>query len=337
LNECETQQSHPDICACWVSLCSTQPTPILYPLPMSDRITIIGAGAWGSALGNLTQINGCEPTIWSRNCDRTLAEMVADRVAIISAVSMSGVLAVIDRLAGAIEPQQIIVTATKGLDAKTNLTPAQLWRKAFPENPIVVLSGPNLSLEIQQGLPAATVVASDRAAAATKVQEIFSSPKFRVYTNDDPVGVEIAGTVKNVIAIAAGTCDGLKLGNNAKSALLTRGLAEIIRIGQYWGGKTETFYGLSGLGDLLATCNSPLSRNYQVGYGLAQGKTLTEVLANLSGTAEGINTTKVLIQIADRHQIYMPITALVDRLLQGQITAPEAIVALMSLDRKSEY
>jgi glycerol-3-phosphate dehydrogenase (NAD(P)+) len=304
---------------------------------MSDRITIIGAGAWGGALANLTNINGYNPTVWSRNCGKILIESVIDRVAIISAVSMSGVPAVIEQLLGSIEPNQIIVTATKGLDAKTNLTPAQLWRNSFPENPIVVLSGPNLSLEIQQGLPAATVVASHNSAAATKIQEIFSSAKFRVYTNDDPVGVEIAGTVKNVIAIAAGTCDGLNLGNNAKSALLTRGLAEIIRIGQYWGGKPETFYGLSGLGDLLTTCNSPLSRNYQVGYGLAQGKTLSEVLADLKGTAEGVNTTKVLIQIANQNQIYMPITVLVDRLLQGQITAQEAIIALMSRDRKSEY
>jgi glycerol-3-phosphate dehydrogenase (NAD(P)+) len=304
---------------------------------MPDRITIIGAGAWGGALAKLTQVNGYEPTIWSRNCRRDLAETILDRTAIISAVSMSGVRAVIDRLQGSIAPQQIIVTATKGLDAQTNLTPAQLWHQAFPANSIVVLSGPNLSLEIQQGLPAATVVASHDAAAANTIQEIFSSSKFRVYTNDDPVGVEIAGTVKNVIAIAAGTCDGLKLGNNAKSALLTRGLAEIIRIGQHWGGNTATFYGLSGLGDLLTTCNSPLSRNYQVGYGLAQGQSLSEVLANLQGTAEGINTTQVLMQVANNNQIYMPITALVDRLLQGQITAPEAIIDLMSRDRKSEY
>lgn len=304
---------------------------------MSDQITIIGAGAWGSALAKLTQINGYKPTIWSRNCGEILTDSIANRVAIISAVSMSGVSKVIEQLQGSITTDQIIVTATKGLDAKTNSTPAQLWHKSFPENPIVVLSGPNLSIEIQQELPAATVVASYHLDAAIKIQEIFSSPKFRVYTNDDPVGVEIAGTVKNVIAIAAGTCDGLNLGNNAKAALLTRGLAEIIRIGQYWGGKTETFYGLSGLGDLLTTCNSPLSRNYQVGYGLAQGKSMAEVLANLQGTAEGINTTKVLIEIANQHQIYLPITALVDRMLQAQITAQEAIVALMSRDRKSEY
>ena len=304
---------------------------------MPDQITIIGAGVWGNALANLTQINGYEPTIWSRKSSEPLAGNIRGKVAIVSAVSMSGVRAVIEQLAGSIEPSQILVTATKGLDAVTNSTPAQLWRIAFPDNPIVVLSGPNLSLEIQQGLPAATVVASQDSLAATKIQEIFSSPKFRVYTNDDPIGVEIAGTVKNVIAIAAGTCDGLKLGNNAKSALLTRGLAEIIRIGQYWGGKTETFYGLSGLGDLLTTCNSPLSRNYQVGYGLAQGKILAQILADLQGTAEGVNTTKVLIQIANQNQIYMPITVLVDRMLQGQITAQEAIIALMSRDRKSEY
>ena len=304
---------------------------------MSDRIAIIGAGAWGGALANLTQINGYTPTIWSRNGSLLLTEVVRDRTAIISAVSMAGVRSIISQVEGIIEPDCIIVTATKGLDAQTNCTPARLWQTAFPHNPIVVLSGPNLSLEIQRGLPAATVVASSDSHAASQIQTIFSSPKFRVYTNDDPIGVEIAGTIKNTIAIAAGACDGLKLGDNAKSALLTRGLAEMIRIGQYWGAKTETFYGLSGLGDLLTTCNSPLSRNYQVGYGLAQGQTLSEILTNLQGTAEGVNTTKVLIQIAEQHQIYMPITVLVDRLLQGKITAQAAIMDLMLRDRKAEY
>ena len=304
---------------------------------MSDRIAIIGAGAWGGALANLTQINGYTPTIWSRSSSLILTEVVRDRTAIISAVSMAGVRSIISQVEGIIEPDCIIVTATKGLDAQTNCTPARLWQTAFPHNPIVVLSGPNLSLEIQRGLPAATVVASSDSHAASQIQTIFSSPKFRVYTNDDPIGVEIAGTIKNTIAIAAGACDGLKLGDNAKSALLTRGLAEMIRIGQYWGAKTETFYGLSGLGDLLTTCNSPLSRNYQVGYGLAQGQTLSEILANLQGTAEGVNTTKVLIQIAEQHQIYMPITVLVDRLLQGKITAQAAIMDLMLRDRKAEY
>jgi glycerol-3-phosphate dehydrogenase (NAD(P)+) len=139
-----------------------------------------------------------------------------------------------------------------------------------------------------------------------------------------------------VIAIAAGTCDGLGLGTNAKAGLMTRGLAEIIRIGKHWGAKPETFYGLSGLGDLLATCNSALSRNYQVGYGLAQGHTLEQVLDGLTGTAEGVNTTKVLMQIAHQNQVELPITMMVDRLLQEQITPKEALIALMMRDSRSE-
>ena len=169
-----------------------------------------------------------------------------------------------------------------------------------------------------------------------QVQTIFSSAQFRVYTNDDPVGVEIGGTVKNVIAIAAGTCDGLGLGTNAKAGLMTRGLAEIIRIGKHWGAQPQTFYGLSGLGDLLATCSSPLSRNYQVGYGLAQGHSLAQVLANLTGTAEGVNTTKVLMQVAQQNQVELPITMMVDQLLQGQITPRAALTVLMMRDSKSE-
>lgn len=165
---------------------------------------------------------------------------------------------------------------------------------------------------------------------------MFSSSRFRVYTNSDPLGVELGGTLKNVIAIAAGVCDGLQLGTNAKAALVTRGLTEIIRIGNCWGAKTETFYGLSGLGDLLATCNSPLSRNYQVGYQLALGKTLPEILAHLEGTAEGVNTTQVLIQRANQQKISMPITAEVYRLLQGEITPRQALEALMLRDIKPE-
>jgi glycerol-3-phosphate dehydrogenase (NAD(P)+) len=295
--------------------------------------TIIGGGAWGNALSQLIQM---PVQVWTRSSGASLVASTQDSELIISAVSMAGVHPVIDQLRGQLQPQQIIVTTTKGLDLATNLTPAQIWAAAFPGNPIVVLSGPNLSAEIQQGLPAVTVVASRDAAAATKVQRIFSSSQFRVYTNNDPLGVEIGGTVKNVMAIAAGTCDGLGLGNNAKAGLLTRGLAEIVRIGTQWGADPETFYGLSGLGDLLATCSSVLSRNYQVGYGLAQGQSLAEILAQLQGTAEGVNTTKVLMQIARQNNVELPITTMVDRALQGQITPAEALTALMLRDNKPE-
>ncbi len=301
---------------------------------MVKNVAVIGTGAWGSVLAKLVQA----PTVvsWSRRSGADLRQSIGSSQMIVSAVSMAGVQEVINDLSGQLAPEQIIVTTTKGLDLATNSTPAQLWTAAFPQNAIVVLSGPNLSAEIQQGLPAATVVASHHLEAAIQVQTVFSSAQFRVYTNHDPLGVELGGTVKNVMAIAAGTCDGLGLGTNAKAALMTRGLAEIIRIGKQWGAKPETFYGLSGLGDLLATCNSALSRNYQVGYGLAQGLDLNQVLGNLTGTAEGVNTTKVLMQIACQNRVELPITTMVDRLLQGQITPSEALTALMMRDSKAE-
>lgn len=300
-------------------------------------LVILGAGAWGTALASLASRNGHNVRVWSRrspNLDTVLkgAEIV------LSAVSIKGVSEVITRLQTiSLSPETIFVTATKGLDPATTLTPSQIWQAAFPTHPVVVLSGPNLSKEIQQQLPAATVVASFNATAAEVVQAVFSSLSFRVYTNSDSLGVELGGTLKNVIAIAAGVCDGLQLGTNAKAALVTRGLTEMIRIGNSWGAKTETFYGLSGLGDLLATCNSPLSRNYQVGYQLAQGKTLCETLAHLEGTAEGVNTTQVLSQRAHQQGISMPITSEVHRLLQGEITPRQALEALMLRDVKPEY
>jgi glycerol-3-phosphate dehydrogenase (NAD(P)+) len=230
----------------------------------------------------------------------------------------------------------ILLSATKGLDPETTCTPSQIWQRMFPNNPVVILSGPNLSKEIAQGLPAATVVAGEDTQAATTIQKLFASDRFRVYTNRDPLGTELGGTLKNVIAIAVGVCDGLHLGTNAKAALITRALTEIIRIGTDLGGRVETFYGLSGLGDLLATCNSPLSRNYQVGFGLAQGKTLEQVLNQLEGTAEGVNTAHVLHDIAQREQVSMPISHQVYLLLSGQITPQQAVEALMERDLKPE-
>ena len=231
----------------------------------------------------------------------------------------------------------ILVTATKGLDPLTTHTPSQIWQESFPAYPIVVLSGPNLSKEIQKGMPAATVVASKDLKAAETVQEIFASDTFRVYVNEDPLGTELGGTLKNIMAIAAGVCDGMQLGTNAKAALLTRALPEMIRVGTHLGASTETFFGLSGLGDLLATCDSPLSRNYQVGYGLAAGKTLEQILSELEGTAEGVNTTKVLVDLANQQTISVPISRQVYRLLQGKSTPLESVQALMERDLKAEF
>ena len=301
-------------------------------------VAILGAGAWGAALAKLAAENGNRVRVWSRQGSATLADVLQDVHIILSAISMKGVREVASQVHSfTLSPETIFVTATKGLEPQTICTPSQIWQSTFPQNPVVVLSGPNLSQEIEQSLPAATVLASDNATAAATVQMVFSSARFRVYTNSDPVGVELGGTLKNVMAIAAGVCDGLHLGTNAKAALVTRGLTEMVRIGNYWGAKTETFYGLSGLGDLLATCNSPLSRNYQVGYQLAAANSLPEILAKLPGTAEGVNTCQVLVQLAREKNIIIPITEQVYRLLQGEVTPRQALDELMLRDIKPEY
>ncbi|MDX2271247.1 MAG: NAD(P)H-dependent glycerol-3-phosphate dehydrogenase [Cyanobacteriota bacterium] len=306
-----------------------------FPPPLS--ITILGSGAWGSTLYELAVAQGHRVSLWGRRRGDPLGAAVAGADLIVSAVSMVGVPSLVNQLQSMdIPPQSIVVTTTKGLDAVSLMTPAQIWQQAFPKQAIVVLSGPNLSKEIQQGLPTATVVASSVSAAAVTVQQAFSSERFRVYTSQDPLGVELGGTLKNVIAIAVGVCDGLHLGANAKAALTTRGLAEIIRIGTCLGAKPETFSGLSGVGDLLATCHSPLSRNYQVGYGLGQGKSLEQILADLEGTAEGINTTRVLVRLAEQFGIPVPISQQVYAVLQGDVTPQSALETLMERAVKPE-
>lgn len=301
-------------------------------------ITIIGAGMWGNALAKLANHNAHPVRLWGRSSPETLIQALEQTDVILSAVSMQGVQPIINQLKALnIAEDIILVTATKGLDPVTFKTPSQLWQTAFPHSPIVVLSGPNLSKEIEQGLPGATVVASHSPSASELVQYLFSSDSFRVYINSDPLGTELGGTLKNVVAIASGVCDGLKLGTNAKAALLTRALPEIIRVGTYLGGQKKTFFGLSGLGDLLATCSSSLSRNYQVGYRQAEGESLAEILSTLEGTAEGINTTEVLIKIAESQNLYLPIVQQVYQLLQGQITPQAAVKALMERDLKSEF
>ncbi|WP_227498552.1 NAD(P)H-dependent glycerol-3-phosphate dehydrogenase [Synechococcus sp. PCC 7336] len=302
-----------------------------------QAIAILGAGAWGTTLAGLARSNGADVRLWSRRGERSLAEVAGEAGIVLSAISMQGVSSVIEQLQqGQLAPDCILVSATKGLDAATLQTPSQLWQQAFPEHPAVVLSGPNLSQEIDRGLPAATVVASDSELAAATVQVALASDRFRIYTNTDPIGTELGGSLKNIMAIAVGVCDGLDLGANAKAALVTRGLAEMLRIGLHFGARAETFSGLSGLGDLLATCSGLLSRNYQVGYYLAEGRSLAEALDLVAGTAEGVNTTPVMLEIAHREGIPVPIVRQVNRLLQGLDTPVAAVEALMDRELTSE-
>lgn len=314
-----------------------QSIPLAEALQQTGSVTVLGAGAWGTALAKLALSNGNQVQIWSRRGPISLESAVAGADIVLSAISMKGVSSIAQQLKEANLPEStIIVTATKGLDPETTRTPSQIYRDTFPNNPVVVLSGPNLSKEIEKGLPAATVVAGTDPVATERVQQVYASEMFRVYTSPDPLGAELGGTLKNVVAIAVGVCEGLNLGANARAALMTRSIPEVIRIGTHLGANADTFFGLSGLGDMLATCTSSLSRNYRVGYGLAQGKLLDQILEELGSTAEGVNTAHVLVDIANREGIPIPISRQVHRLLNGVITPQEAVEALMERDLKPE-
>lgn len=315
----------------------TKVAPWVPSRQFTHDLTVLGAGAWGSALASLASQSGNRVQVWSRRGDVSLAEAIAAAPVLLSAISMKGVRTTIENIQKlGLTQDTVIVTATKGLDHETLHTPSQLWQEAFPQHPVVVLSGPNLSKEIAAGLPAATVVASTDQQAAETVQYLFASECFRVYTNPDPIGTELGGTLKNVMAIAVGICDGLSLGTNAKAALMTRALSEMIRVGVHMGAQPETFVGLAGLGDMMATCTSALSRNFRVGHGLAQGKSLETVLAEIQSTAEGVNTTHVLMDLAKAANVPVPITRQVHRLLNGEISPEETVIALMERDLKPE-
>lgn len=304
----------------------------------SQSVTILGAGRWGRALGGLLGDNGHQVKFWSRSGPLSLEEAAEGAGVIVSALSMKGVpptLALLQSLD--LAPDCVIISATKGLDPQSQKTPSQLWGQAFPRLSVVTLSGPNLSKEIEVGLPTATAVASQDPAASRLAQSLFASERFRVYVNPDPLGTELGGALKNVMAIAAGVCDGLQLGANAKAALLTRALPEMARLGAALGAWEETFFGLSGLGDLLATCNSPLSRNYQVGFKLAQGLTLEQILAESEGVAEGAPTAAVVVQLAQSLNVSAPISQQVYALLQGTATPPAALKNLMGRELTAEF
>jgi glycerol-3-phosphate dehydrogenase (NAD(P)+) len=231
-----------------------------------------------------------------------------------------------------------IVSATKGLETGSLLRVSEVIRAvAGPAYGIAILSGPTFALEVASGSPTALVAASDNKEIALEVQTRFSGPSFRVYASDDPVGVEMGGALKNVIAIGAGICDGLKLGHNAVAALITRGLAEVTRLAVAMGAKPETLAGLAGLGDLVLTCTGDLSRNRQVGLQLAAGLQLGRILESTPMIAEGIKTTSVAIQLAKRHWVELPIAQEMHAVLNLGRSPEDAIRCLMGRTLRSEW
>jgi glycerol-3-phosphate dehydrogenase (NAD(P)+) len=329
-----------------------------------STVAVIGAGSWGTVLAHLASKNCNEVRVWTREEDQarslnstrtnpryTKALQLSGNVRAVSEpgrVFEGGIQAVIWALPSKVCREQarlfaphfggdeVILHATKGVEEGTLKRVSEILREELPAARIGVISGPNLADEVARGEPAATVVASAFEEVVSAGKGILSSERFRVYGHTDVVGVEWAGVLKNVLAIAAGALDAMKLGWNTRSALIARGLAEMVRFGTFLGAEQETFLGLAGVGDLLATCSSPLSRNYRVGYGLGQGKKLEEVLAELGTTAEGVRTSQSVHEFAKKRGIYMPITEGVYQLVHGSNTVTDVLYQLMARPSGSE-
>lgn len=329
------------------------------------RIAVVGGGAWGTTLAIVAARAGTPVTLLVR--DRGDADiMVVERrhprslqgitlpAEVTVTTNVLEALAAADVVILAIPTQKlragvrdlaltlrarIVVSATKGIEINTLLRPTEIVADVLGDNgatPICALSGPNLALEIAQGKPGTTVVASADVDASTMVQSLLMGPTFRVYTSGDVVGVEMGGALKNIIAIGAGIGDGLGAGDNAKAAFMTRGIVEMSRLGIAHGAQALTFAGLSGIGDLIATCSSGLSRNHQVGVGLASGRTLEDVLAGMSEVAEGVDTTRSAIALAHRSGVEMPIAEQMYEVLFRGKSPLDAVRDLMSREPRTE-
>lgn len=303
---------------------------------MSLRIALLGRGAWGQTLADLWVRQGHTVSTWSRRDGGDPAGLLASADLVVSAIALTGIDALSAQLAPHWPEGTPLVSCSKGLDLSTLLTGTQLWAVHLGPIPQLVLSGPNLATELRQGLPAASVLSCCDGALAQRFQAELSGGSLRLYTNTDPIGTEVAGALKNVMALAAGISDGLQLGANAKASLLCRGLAEMGIVLEGLGGQTSTLYGLAGLGDLLATANSVLSRNYRCGLLLAEGQSEAQAIATLAATVEGPRTARAATRLAEQQGWHLPICQQVVAVLDGRTHPGEAVKALMERDLKPE-
>lgn len=327
------------------------------------KITVLGAGAWGTALA-VGLAARHTVTLWSwqlshvesmaaasenldflpgialppsLNLSADLETSSASAELILVATPLSGLRNTVKQLAGLVSPARPIVWVCKGLEAGTSLLPHQVVAEELgADAPACVLTGPSFAIEVARGLPAAVTLASNDIELARQVARELHSPRLRIYAGDDLVGAEVGGAVKNVMAIAAGMSDGMGFGLNARAALLTRGLAEITRLGVNLGARRETLMGLAGMGDLVLTCTGDLSRNRQVGLALAQGKSLDVVLKELGHTAEGVMTSREVDALARARGVDMPITRAVTAILHEGVSPKDAVQSLLERDPKPE-
>ena len=329
------------------------------------RIAVIGAGSWGTAVADI--VGSKQPvTLWARREDlanainetRTNPDYLPDHIlserltatadleqtlasaeAIVMGVPSHGFRSVLESARSQIDPETPILSLAKGVERESLMRMTEVTADVLGDHRrdrIGVLTGPNLAREIVAGQPAATVIAMEDETAAKSLQSVFISQSFRVYTNDDVIGSESAGALKNVMAIAAGMAHGLSFGDNTMATLITRALAELTRLGIAMGGRPLTFAGLAGMGDLIATCMSSQSRNHTVGYGLGRGKSLDKIIAEMNQVAEGVKSTPGILALAERHEIEMPIAIQVARVLYDGASPLEAVSNLMGREAKAE-
>ncbi|MFZ9147521.1 MAG: NAD(P)H-dependent glycerol-3-phosphate dehydrogenase [Vulcanococcus sp.] len=303
---------------------------------MSLCVSVIGLGAWGSTLASLLARQGHRIQGWSRSQGGAPRDALAGADLALVATSLQGAAQLAPQLAPLWPGQLPLISCSKGLDLQGCSTASQIWCREGPQIPLLVLSGPNLARELEQGLPAASVLASSDLALARHWQRQLSGDQLRLYANADPIGTEVVGALKNVMAIAAGICDGLALGANAKASLLCRGLAEMGVVIEALGGDGRSLYGLAGLGDLLATANSHLSRNYRYGLALAEGLSAEQAQARVGATVEGASTVKAVTSMARQRQWHLPICQQVLAVMEGRVAPPMAVQALMQRDLKDE-
>jgi glycerol-3-phosphate dehydrogenase (NAD(P)+) len=326
------------------------------------RVAVVGAGTWGTTVAALASVN--TPTVlWARRAElvdqinsahlnpdylpsftlpgqlratASMAEAISDADVVVMAVPSHGFRDIAHEAATYLRPWVPIVSLSKGIERETLMRMTEVAADEMPGRPIGVMTGPNLAKEIMAGQPAASVVAIPDRTIALELQRILTRPSLRVYTNPDVIGCEVAGVVKNVIAIAAGMAEGMEFGDNTRATLITRGLAEMSRLGVALGGDPLTFAGLAGMGDLIATCSSKQSRNNSVGLALGRGQTIDEILASMNEVAEGVKSSPSVLDLAHRHGIEMPITEQVVAVCHEGRSAREALAALMSRSSKSE-
>ncbi|WP_336151214.1 NAD(P)H-dependent glycerol-3-phosphate dehydrogenase [Acinetobacter ursingii] len=326
------------------------------------RITVLGGGSFGTAMANLAVRNGCDTMIWIRDQDAAddinrshinkrylpdfnlekglravcdIEEAVCDRDIILVAIPSHSFRNVLKQISPFIT-SQAVVSLTKGIEADTFSFMSDIIREELPEVPYGVLSGPNLAKEIMAGMPSGTVIASHSELVRYAVQHAIHSALFRVFGSDDVHGVELGGALKNIYAVAMGMAVAYNIGENTKSMIITRALAEMSRFAVELGANPLTFLGLSGVGDLFATCNSPLSRNYQIGYALGSGKTLEQATKELGQTAEGINTIVQVRKRAQELDVYMPITNALYEVIFENAPALNIALALMKNGHRSD-